>query len=66
MFNGAPLFSLPMVFIVVAAETHRMGQDVVRNGTPDRISLYAGVPVVDTAEDPRVGYLRSSSGEARE
>ena len=56
----APLFSLAMVFI-----GHRMGQDVVGHGTPDRIPLHAGVPVVDTAEDARVGYLVSSGGEAR-
>jgi len=54
---------VPVVFVV---ETHRMGKDVVCNSTPDRISLHAGVPVVDTAEDPRVGDLRSSGGEARE
>src|SRR2546429_9626634 len=43
-----------------------MGQDIVSHSTADRISLHAGVPVVDSAENARVGDLRSSGGEARE
>ncbi len=58
--------TLPVVLVVIPAGTHGMRQDVVSDGTPNRIPLHAGIAVVDTAEDARVGNLRGSGGEARE
>jgi hypothetical protein len=58
--------ALPTVLLVLVAETHRLGQQLARHSTSDRIPLHAGVPVVDTSEDTRVGNLCCSGGEARE